>query len=94
MGSIKTKHVQIKESGIVARGVIVNSRNLVEIAYWAPGSTVGATFKNGLYTNRRVRVKTKKGIRAAHLGDIVIKLSLDNFIVIKAEDFTEKIVIE
>lgn len=91
--SVKTFPAQNEALDLDGRGIKVTERNFTNISLWAPeGSETRwkADKVSGDISDQRVSVKTRKGLRVARVGDYVIKLEADNFIVVKAEDFARE----
>lgn len=92
--TIKTTAVTMKD-GREGRGVKVTEKNSEAVAEWLGEkriSRIWGTKKDGSIKNLRIKLRTPKGIRAAYVGDIIVKFQANRkleplFIVIKAEDF-------
>lgn len=78
-----------------ARGIKVTKNNVGNISFWIRTGNVDAeavlnttiSSKGLAIVKDRVRLKTKKGWRVAHINDVVVKDKSGNFYVIKAIDF-------
>lgn len=88
--SIKTKKV-ILESGEQVRGVKVTMKNSFNVAEWIRQGSEQAEAIIKIHEGKKdseykIRLHTKKGIRVARVGDIVVKLSKNDFAVVKSSD--------
>ena len=90
--AIKTKAVVLKD-GREGRGVKVSVKNFKDAAEWAGDHRTMAVVKVAPKksgkpdSDHRVRLYTKKGVRVARVGDVIVKLAKDDYIVIKADEF-------
>jgi hypothetical protein len=89
----KTTAVVLKD-GRSGRGVKVTRTNFKDIPAWTGDPRTIAVYREGFTAesayqeyDQRVRVRTLKGVRVAKIGDLVIKLSTDDCIIVKAENF-------
>lgn len=90
--AIKTRKIK----GSDARGVKVTEKNIDDLVQWIQNNGIaGAQYrwdtKDGLTSNHRIAIWTRKGLRVAKLGDVVrqdIDANKKRWVsVVKAADF-------
>ena len=86
--SVNTKHIFLND-GRVVRGIKVTEKNYGAVSEWLKdaGDALFSEKEGKSAFNHRVRVKTKKGIRVAKIGDFVIKNVDGSVWVAKAAEF-------
>lgn len=88
--AVKTTKVTLKD-GRDGRGVKVTAKNLGDVGLWIKDTKTEPEIFDPWGHSKlgpRIQVHTKAGLRRARVGDVIVKLDKGDYIVIKADDFS------